>query len=244
MILSNIYNTILVAPLLNLLVLFYNFLGQDIGLAIIALTVLIRLILYPSFKHQLESQKKLSEIQPKLQEIKDKHKDDKEAQSRAMMDFYKQNKINPFGSCLPMLVQLVVLFAMYRVFLQGLNGETLTSLYAFVSNPGEINTISFGFLNLSESNLILAGITAVAQFFQGKMMAKMQPQQKKGATDTGSMMTSMMSKQFVYIFPVITLIIGAQLPSGLLVYWLITTLFAIGQQSIIMKGKSEKIINS
>jgi len=241
MIFSNIYNTVLVSPLLNLLVLFYNFLGQDIGLAIIGLTVLIRLILYPSFKHQLESQKKLSELQPKLQEIKEKYKDDKEAQSRAMMDFYKTNKVNPFGSCLPMLVQLVVLFAMYRVFLQGLNGETLTSLYPFVSNPGEINTISFGFLNLSESNLILAAITAVAQFFQGKLMAKMQPQQKKNANDTSSMMANMMSKQFIYIFPVITLIIGARLPAGLLVYWLVTTLFAIGQQYLIIKGKSEKI---
>ena len=241
MIFSNIYNTVLVSPLLNLLVLFYNFLGQDIGLAIIGLTVLIRLILYPSFKHQLESQKKLSELQPKLQEIKEKYKDDKEAQSRAMMDFYKTNKVNPFGSCLPMLVQLVVLFAMYRVFLQGLNGETLTSLYPFVSNPGEINTISFGFLNLSESNLILAAITAVAQFFQGKLMAKMQPQQKKNANDTSSMMANMMSKQFIYIFPVITLIIGARLPAGLLVYWLVTTLFAIGQQYLIINGKSEKI---
>lgn len=239
MILSNIYNTLLVDPLLNLLIFFYNFLGQDIGLAIITLTVLIRLILYPSFKHQLESQKKLSELQPKLQEIREKHKDDKEAQSRAMMDFYKQNKVNPFGSCLPMLVQLVILFAMYRVFLQGLNGEILTSLYSFIDNPGEINTISFGFLNLSESNLVLAATTAVAQFFQGKLMAKMQPKQKKGAGEKGAIMANMMSKQFIYIFPVITLIIGAQLPAGLLVYWLVTTLFAIGQQYLIIKGKSQ-----
>ena len=233
--LATIYNTILVDPLLNLLVFFYNLLGSDIGLAIIAVTVLVRLILYPSFKKQLESQKKLSALQPQLQEIKEKHKDDKEAQSRAMMDFYKQNKVNPFGSCLPMLVQLVILFALYRVFLEGLNGEALTTLYSFVSNPGDINPISLGFLDLAEGSLVLAVITGTAQFFQGKLMVKMQPKQKKSSTDTGAMISNMMSKQFVYIFPVITVVIGAQLPAGLLVYWLVTTLFAIGQQYIIIR---------
>ena len=237
--LATIYNTILVDPLLNLLVFFYNLLGSDIGLAIIAVTVLVRLILYPSFKKQLESQKKLSALQPQLQEIKEKHKDDKEAQSRAMMDFYKQNKVNPFGSCLPMLVQLVILFALYRVFLEGLNGEALTTLYSFVSNPGDINPISLGFLDLAEGSLVLAVITGTAQFFQGKLMVKMQPKQKKSSTDTGAMISNMMSKQFVYIFPVITVVIGAQLPAGLLVYWLVTTLFAIGQQYIIIRKPQE-----
>ncbi|PIR96665.1 MAG: hypothetical protein COT91_05380 [Candidatus Doudnabacteria bacterium CG10_big_fil_rev_8_21_14_0_10_41_10] len=237
--LSNIYHTILVSPLLNLLVFFYNLLWSDIGLAIIAVTVLVRLILYPSFKHQLESQKKLSELQPQLQELRKKHKDDKEAQSKAMMDFYKNNKVNPFGSCLPMLIQLVILFALYRVFLTGLNGEILNQLYSFVPNPGEINPVSLGFINLAESSLVLAVITGIAQFFQSKLMTKFTPKSVKNGKDAGGMMTNMMSTQFVYIFPVITVVIGMRLPSGLVIYWLITTLFAVGQQYFIMRGKSK-----
>jgi len=94
-------------------------------------------------------------------------------------------------------------------------------------------------LDLAESSLVLAVITGIAQFFQGRLMAKMQPKQKKGGGDTGAMMSNMMSKQFVYIFPVITVVIGAQLPAGLLVYWLVTTLFAIGQQYLIIRKPQE-----
>jgi len=141
---STLYTTILFQPLLNLLVGLYDLLGHDMGWAIIVMTVIIRLILYPSFKHQLESQKKLAELQPKLQTLKDKHKDDKEAQSRAMMEFYKENKVNPLSSCLPLVIQLVILIALFQVFRTGLNGATVSNLYSFVPNPGTISPTAFG----------------------------------------------------------------------------------------------------
>lgn len=237
--LSYLYNLLLSQPLLNALVVLYNFLGHDIGLAIIALTLIIRLLLYPSFKHQLQSQKKLADIQPKMKEIKERFKNDREQQNRALMELYKGNKINPFSSCLPTIIQLFILIALYRVFLIGLNGQTLNDLYPFVKSPGTISNISFGFFNLSQPNLYLALITGAAQFIQSKMLTAFQP--KKAAAGDKEDMSMIMSKQMMYILPVFTVIIGMRLPAGLAVYWLITTLFSIAQQYAIMRSKPKQI---
>lgn len=233
--LSTIYNTILTQPLFNLLVFFYNILWNDIGLAIVVVTVIIRLILYPSFQHQLKSQKRLQQIQPKVQEIREKHKDNPEKQSRAIWELHKTEGVNPLGSCLPIIIQLVVLIALYRVFREGLNGEALENLYSFVSNPGKINPVSLGFLNLADHNIWLAAVTGVVQFMQSKLMAAMQPKPQPGSDDKAAAMTSMMSKQFLYVFPILTVVIGAQLPAGLVLYWFITTLFSVVQQFTIMR---------
>lgn len=242
--LGTLYHTIIFQPLLNLLVFFYNLLGQDFGLAIIAVTLVTRLILYPSYKHQLESQKRMTQLQPKLNEIKQKHKDDKEAQSRAMMDFYKENKLNPLSSCLPLIIQLVVILALYRVFILGLNGEVLSDLYSFVPNPGKLNYIFLHFLDLSQPNLYLAIITGLVQFVQSKMAMALQPQPQKkssGSEDFSTTLSTTMSQQMLYFFPIITVVIGAKLASGLVLYWLVSTLFAVLQQYLVMRNKDNPL---
>jgi len=242
--LGTLYNTVLFQPLLNLLVFFYNILWHDFGLAIIAVTLVTRLILYPSYKHQLESQKRMSALQPKLNELKEKHKDNKEAQSRAMMDFYKENKVNPFSSCLPLIVQLVVILALYQVFIQGLNGEAVGNLYGFISNPGKLNYIFLQFLDLSQPSIYLAVLTGAVQFVQSKMALSLQPKpapQTSGKKDFSSTFSTTMSQQMLYFFPVITVIIGARLASGLVLYWLVSTLFAVLQQYLVMKNKDNPL---
>lgn len=234
--LGSLYNTLLFQPLLNLLVLLYNYLWNDIGIAIIILTIVIRLILYPSFKHQLESQQKLAALQPKLKEIKEKHKDNPQEQSKALMEFYRLNKINPLGSCLPLIVQLVILLALFRVFQVGLNGAVGEHLYAFVANPGKISPLFLGFLDMTRPNIILALITGALQYWQSRQLSAMQT-----APKDPSDMASAMSRQMVYILPVITVIFGAQLPAGLTIYWLVTTAFAILQQFLIIGTRREKL---
>lgn len=223
-----IFHLFLTKPLLNLLIWFYNVLpGNDIGLAIIAVTVLVRLILFPSFQKSLKAQKELQQLQPKLEELKEKYKNDKEAQTKATLEFYKTNKINPFSSCLPLLIQLPLLIALYNVFRSGLEGEIAGELYGFVANPGEINTNFFGILELSAPSFVFALLAGASQFVQSKLMApKNKPQDKTAA---------MMSLQFTYIMPIITVMVAQSLPAGLSLYWIITTLFAIGQQWYIMR---------
>lgn len=230
-----LYHTILEEPILNLLVFLYNILWNDVGLAIVAVTIIIRLLLYPSFHKSLKSQKELQELQPKLEEIREKYKDDQQKQMQEIMELYKEHKVNPFSSCLPLLVQLPILLALFNVLRNQLPKETIEGLYGFVSNPGALDPIGFGIVNLAERSIILALVAAGLQFIQTRMLqARRQPTAKTGGTAV------MMQKQMMYFLPVMTFIFAMSLPSGLAVYWAITTLFAIGQQWVIMKKRDNE----
>lgn len=231
----SLFNTILYQPLFNFLVWLYNVMpGHDIGLAIIILTVLIKLILYPFSLQAIRAQRALAELQPKINEIKNKYKDKKELMTREMMKLYKENKVNPFSSCLPVLIQLPFLIAVYQVFIKGLSSQGLENLYPFVANPGQINAVSMGFLDLAKPNLVLAVLAGAAQFWQTKMMPLQQPpKDMPGSRDES--MTAMMNKQMLYFMPVITVVIGATLPGGLTFYWFLTTFLTVGQQYLYFR---------
>jgi YidC/Oxa1 family membrane protein insertase len=228
------FHTIFYQPIFNLLVFLYNSVpGHDLGVAILLLTLLIRLILYPLSKSAIKSQKELQLIQPEIEALKEKYKDNKEKMGPELMSLYKERKINPFASCLPTLIQLPFLFAIYRVFYDGLTKESsLSALYAFVANPGSLNTIAFGFVDLAHKNILLAVLAGLAQFWQSRMLLGGQ------AANAGGM-SAMMNKQMLYFMPVITIFIGSSLPAGLTMYWLFTTLFSVFQQYLIL-GKNNK----
>jgi YidC/Oxa1 family membrane protein insertase len=228
----NAFNIVLYQPLFNALVLLYEYLpGHDFGIAVIVLTILIKVALYPLGTQGIKSQKALSAIQPKIKEIQEKYKKDKEQQTKALMEFYKKEKINPFSGCLPLLVQLPILLALFRVFWRGFGAERLAYLYSFVPYPGQINTSFLGILDLAAPSAILAVLTGIAQFFQTKMVSSKQRTAPKGAPD----FSSMMQKQMLYFFPLFTVFILWRMPSAIGLYWLATTLFTIGQQYIILK---------
>jgi len=230
----HLFNILLYQPILNLLVFFYNILpGHDIGLAIVIVTLIIRLILWPLSVQSVKSQKALQEIQPKLNALKKKYKDQPQKLATAMMDLYRENKVSPFSSLLPLLIQFPILIAVYRVFRVGLSGTSLT-LYSFIHNPGPLNPISLGIFNLAKPNLILAIITAIIQYWQTKMLSQKQPAEKfiekNGAKDEN--MLAIMNKQMTFMMPLMTIFIGMTLPSGLMVYWLIGLIITIIQQKI------------
>lgn len=229
-------HTILYLPIFNLLVFLYGILpGADVGFAIIALTVIIKLILWPFMTTSLRSQKALQELQPQIDELKTKHGDDREALAKAMMELYKTEKVNPLSSCLPILLQLPILIALYRVLLAGFAPETLTQLYSFVSNPGEINTHFLGAIDLSQKSLYLAVLAGYFQFFQTRMLiSKRPPKQvsgKKGALD--ETMLASMNKSMLMFMPAITVVIGATLPGGLTLYWVTVNIVSILQQQFV-----------
>lgn len=237
---GNIYNTIIYYPLLNLLVFFYNIIpGHDIGVVIILVTLVIRLLLAPSFHKSLKSQKALNDLQPKLNDLRDKHKDNKEAQAKAMMDLYKEHKINPFGSCLPLLLQLPILIALYQVFSKALNNN-LTGLYSFVAKPENINPSFLGLIDLSQKSsaspagIVLAVVAGAAQYWQSKMMMT-------NGTQSNDPTAKAMQVQTTYVLPIISIVIAMSLPAGLPLYWIVTTLFAVGQQYYIIR-KQETVL--
>src|SRR3989344_1360299 len=192
----NIFHLVLTKPLLNVLIWIYNTVPlHDIGIAIIVLTILVRLLLFPSFQKSLRSQRQLQQLQPKLDEIKEKYKDDKEAQTKAVLEFYQQNKVNPFSSCLPLLVQLPILIALYQVFLSGLNSQLAGELYPFVRDPGQINTNFLGLMDLSKANFIFAFLAGALQFVQSKLMMPTKKIQDQTAR--------IVNMQFTYLMPVV-----------------------------------------
>lgn len=238
--LSIIFNESIIRPLLNLLVGVINFLpGNDFGLAIIIVTLLSRILFYPLSYKALKSQKALAKLQPKLKEIQNKHKNNREDQSKAIMELYKENKINPFSGCIPILIQLPLLIGLYKVFLSDLSPDGIQGLYSFVSAPEHINTTFLGVLNLTQPSLILAICAGLAQFLLSK--STFAKKKQIGITSGTKDFQNIFGKQMMYVFPFITVFIARTFPAGLALYWLVTTLFSFGQQYIINRdSKSSK----
>lgn len=226
---GQLWQTLFYQPLFNLLVLVYGWVG-DMGVAIIILTVLLKLVLYPLSRQSLKSQLALQKLQPQVNELKKRYQEDKPKLSREMMALYQKEKISPFSSCLPLLIQLPFLIALYQVFRSGLESGSLNLLYGFINNPGHLNSSLLGLWLLNQPSWLLAIITGAAQFWQTKMLLPQSP----GPAASGDMAASM-NKQMLYLMPILTVIFGFRLPAGLMLYWLVNTLLTIGQQYLTIK---------
>ncbi len=236
------FHIVLYQPLFNGLILLYQYIpGRDFGIAVIVLTVLIRLVMYPLGTKGIKTQKALSELQPKMKEIQEKFKHDKEKQGRAMMELYKKEKINPLSGCLPLLIQLPIIIALYQVFLSfkeaGLGPDQLQSLYPFIHFANDISTSFLGIIELTEPFWPLAILVGILQFFQTKMITPKQKGlfSKSKQQDTMGQFSSMMQKQMLYFFPVFIVLILWRLASVVALYLLVFTLFSIVQQYFTLK---------
>jgi len=234
----NLFDVVLYQPLFNILMVFYQYLpGRDFGVAVIALTVLIRILLYPLVAESIRVQKITAKIQPKVKEIQEKYKNDKEKQATLMMELWREHKINPLSSFLFLLIQLPILWALYQVFWNGFKDGALDRLYGFVPNPGTIDPMFFGAVNLSQSYPAFAIVAGILQYIQVKMMMPKIDADKKEKTQT-EQFAAMMQTQSLYVFPAITVLIFWGLPSALGLYWIVTSVFSIAQQYFILKDNS------
>lgn len=235
----------------NGLMYFHNLLWQNLGLAIIALTVVIKLLLaWPSAQF-IRSQKKIQALQPRLQALREKHKGDREGLARATMELYRSSKVNPFSSCLPTLIQLPILIILYQVFLGGLKidptthllqSEQLRQLYPSLRAIYEQTPIETAFLpglDLAQrgfvfGTIVLAALAAGLQYWQTRMLTVKEPPRVPGAKDES--FAAATTKQMTYLAPAMTLFIVPQLPAGLGLYWVVSTLFTIGQQYLVQRA--------
>ena len=223
------FKTILYIPFYNLLIFFAFLTNGSIGWGIILLTILIRALLWwPSIK-AAKATTKLQAIQPKMNELKEKHKGDTKKMNEETMKLYKEAGASPLGCCGPMIIQLVVIYILYSVFRIGFDTANYNLLYHFTPRPDAINPLFFG-IDLSKPELwilpILAGATQMVLSLM--TMPKSDPSKKADPT-------AMMNKQMTYLFPIMTIFIARSLPSGLALYWVITTLFSLGQQYYVNK---------
>lgn len=240
-----LYNLILYRPVFNLLIFLYNSIpGHDIGLAIIALTIIVKLILLPFSFQALRSQKAMQDIQPKMNELKKLYGNDKEKLAQETMKLYKEQKVNPLSSCLPLLIQFPFLIAVYQAFQTGLKSSNLEQLYPFIANPGQVNALSFGIINLAAASWVLAVLAGLAQYFQTRMLTTKQPPKdiRNAPAAKDESMAANMNKSMQYLMPLMTVFIGFQLPAGLTLYWLVTTVLTIVQQELLFKKKTVKTV--
>jgi YidC/Oxa1 family membrane protein insertase len=241
---SGFFHEAFIRPIFNLLIWLYNVIpGDDLGIAIIVLTIIIKIILFPLSQKSIRSQKALQTLQPKIETLKKKFNGQREKLAQEMMKLYKEQKVNPLSSCLPLLIQLPFLFAVFRVFGTSLNGDSGILLYSFIMQPGELQTTFLGVLDLVETAPILGILAGAAQFWQTKQLmhtrAEAQtPEVKKTAKDEDMM--AMVNKQMMYMLPIVTVVFGFTFPGGLMLYWLVTTLLTIAQQKFVFAEKDKK----
>ena len=240
-VLSSLYTQILWRPLFNGLVFFYNELPwHDLGLAIIALTLVIRIALIPLLLKAQKAQKDLARIQPEIKRIQKEFKNEKEKQGKMLMELYAHHKVNPFSGCLLILIQLPILIALLQVFRTGLDPSQLHYLYSFVTHPGTLNPLSLGFLNLAKGNFYLGILAAITQYYQTTLAAPPPPEPGADKHD----FNRILQLQTTYVLPLLILVWSWRLPAALTLYWTVLNVLGIVQEIIVKRMVNRKISNS
>lgn len=236
-------------PLFNALLYIQKILpGHDLGIAIILLTLVIKVALYIPSLSGIRASRQLQTLQPKLKAIQAQFKDNKEKLAQEQMKLYKESKVNPLSSCLPLLIQIPFFIGLYQVFISGLkidqNGilgaDTLKHVYPFLRGYYEttsINTMFLGFVSLvgkkGIANIVFALLAGATQFWQTKMLAAPKEPNIKEAKDES--MTSATNKQMTYMLPLFTAYLAYTFPAGLALYWTTQSVLTIAQQYIFLR---------
>ncbi len=230
---SYIYHLFFFNPLYNFLLLMLKVAPwMDVGVAVILITFLVRLILYPLSRKAVLTQVKMAEIGPQVEKIKQQYKDKPDEQARQTLALYREKGVNPFSGILVILIQIPVIIALYRIFLR-LPQVDISFLYSFVQAPTHINTVFLGFFDLTTKSLVIALLAALATLWQLTISTK--GQQKPQGNSFGDNLAASMQGQMKYFFPVIVFFIAYKASGVLALYWLTTNLFSVAQELYVRR---------
>ena len=205
------------------------------GVSIIIMTILIKLLMFPFTKKQSMGTLKMQEIQPKIQAIQAKYKDNQQKLQQEMAKIYKDNGYNPMSGCLPMLVQFLILFAMYNLFnnyFEFRGSSFIPHWIEDLSSGDSIYTLKFDIPFFGNQVRILPFIYLASQLLFGKITGN------GGTTAPGTSQAQM--QMMMYVMPVMFFVMFYNAPSGLLLYWTVSNIFQMGQQIIINKTMKQK----
>lgn len=230
--------TVIYEPLYNIFILItgiHPFI--DAGIAVITLTIIVRLVIFPLSKKSIITQKRIQAHQEELKEIKERYKDDKQKQAEKMLDFYKEKKINPFSTILLLLVQMPVIISLYLIFLHANLPELRPDLlYSFTPKPENISMIFLGLFDISGKSLTLALFAGITSFFQLRLSLP-KPKERKKDQSFKDELARNMNIQMRYVFPFIITSIAYALSAVVALYLLTTNLFTILQELTLKKEK-------
>lgn len=218
---------VIAEPLGWLLSLIYDVIGVY-GITLILFTLLIRACLLPLYAAQIKSSMKMQDVQPKMQEIQRKYAHDKETMNIKMMELYKEESFNPMSGCLPMLIQMPIIFALFVLLRNplGFMGDDAQMLMA-------VHESFLWISDLSQPDAwilpILAGVSTFISFTLTQMMSS-----------AGNNSAAGMMKVMRFFFPIMIVLMARSFPSGLALYWFVGTLFMIGQTLVLQKMRKKK----
>lgn len=238
-IIRQLWNGAFYKPIYNALIAIASFLpNHNLGIAIILLTLIIRTILLAPSRKAIQSQKKMQDLQPRLNALKEKYKGDQQRIAMETMALWKEAKISPLSSCIPLLLQLPFLLAVFNVVKDSTNPDNAHLLYTTYNNF-EISNIDPNFLGLALTtpNLyILPLIVGALQFIQMYMMVT---KQKKQGNQPKQKEMQMATNMMTYILPILVAVFTATLPAGVGIYWGTSTTYGIIQQAFIFRSNSK-----
>lgn len=235
---SYIWNVALYEPLLNALAFLVSIIpGGDVGIAIIILTLLVKILLLPLSHRSIESQAEMQMLQPELNKIKASGAS-KEEQARQTFELYKKHKVNPLSGCLLLLIQIPIIFALYYVFYKGINFDN-GYLYSFIPTPENVNMMFLGLVDIASKSVILAVLAGISQYLQAHFMPKPEPSKSTTPSFSESLSKSM-HLQMKYAFPFIVAIIAYTISGAVALYWITSNLFMVGQQIYVKRKEFNK----
>ncbi len=241
---GSIYNAIFYRPLYNALVFLTAVVpNHDLGLAVILLTLFVKLLLVPVSHKTIKTQKKLKELEPAMAKIKEQYKKDQQEQAAKIMELYKEHEVNPFSGILLMFIQLPIILALFFVFKAGIDLSS-PNIYSFISKPLFINAKLFGWLDLGQKNIFLAILVGLTQFFQVQFsLPPTPPKDNKNDDSFGDSLAKSMNFQVKFILPIFIMFVAYRLNTAVSIYWIVNNLFTVAHE-LYVRRKAEKIISA
>lgn len=238
---SDLYHQFLYVPMYNALIGIFNVLPWvDAGIAVMLMTLLVRVVLFPLSKKAVVSQVKMQELAPMLEEIKAKYSD-KEVQARETLDLYKKTGANPFSGIFVLLIQIPVFIALYHIFLHaGFPAVDTTLLYSFVQLPDTINTEFLGLIDVTKKSVPLAFLAALTTYFQLRLATR-RPNTPRTAS-FGDDLSRSMQTQMKYVFPVLIFFIAYKFSGVVALYLLATNLFTIALEVVVRRRLATQVL--
>lgn len=243
---SSLWHTAIYQPLYNLLMLLVDVLpGHSVGAAIIVLTLIVRLVLYPLTAKSIIAQREMKKLEPELKKLREQHKEDKKKLAEHTMALYQEKGVTPFSGCLPMLVQIPIVIGLYWVFSRGLTLEAIdtTILYRFVQAPSFLD-MHFLVFDLTQKSIFLALTAGVAQYFQTSIsLGKQTPLPAKSGKEQASFQEDFarsMQIQMRYVLPVMISFIAFTTSAAVALYWATSNILSIVQELLLKRDTPTK----
>lgn len=238
------FHTLLINPFYNAFVFLIGVVpGGDVGLAIILMTILIRIVFYPLFASNIRTQMGMQALQGELDEINAKYKNDAQERGRLTMELFRKHNVRPFSALLSILVQIPIFIALYFAFFnEGLHPIATDILYSFVHVPTTINTNFLGFLDLlAKNNIVLAVLVAVLQYavvrFSFVRMGTQKPSQQRTEKER---MQDVQRQMMLYFLPALMGVVSYTVPAAVGIYFIAGSVFSLAQEWLIQRQMQAK----